>query len=52
MNIQQLVKEIVEKEGPKLALQWGKELREDREELKRRKAKKQADSSKSHFAHH
>lgn len=52
MNIQKIIREIVEKEGPALALQWGKELREDRAEMKKKQAKEKANVNKDRFAHH
>ena len=52
MNIQKVIREIVEKEGPALALQWGKELREDRAEMKKKQAEEQSNFKKGDFAHH
>ena len=52
MNIQQLVREKLRKDGSRLALKWNNEYEENLKLLERRKKEKAKSSKREDFAHH
>ena len=51
MNFHDLLKERVEKEGPRVALKWGENLRNGRKELMERKERERKDHEVPPYAH-